>query len=203
MAQIYGSFVLHNHNFRLSLCYNLLATILIWAFLTIDVYFLFLCLSLSECSCLMISQKREHYFKSNSSCKSKGNVYILKLKFYLKSRSATYFFKTVLNKASVWSMMQLMYWLTCINVHSVIPDRKKKALLIFAFTVFLAVSLHSSRIDFIMFNPLSANPMKWSNTLKLFVGKLLTNCLSVFDHFVKFALKGLVFLTNRCKTYDK
>ena len=36
-------------------------------------------------------------------------------------------------------------------------------------------------------NPLSANPTKWSNTLKQFVG----NCLSVFDHFEKLALKGL------------
>ena len=38
---------------------------------------------------------------------------------------------------------------------------------------------------------LSANPTKWSNTLKQFVGKLPTNCLSVFDHFVGLALKGL------------
>ena len=43
------------------------------------------------------------------------------------------------------------------------------------------------------FNLLSANPTKWSNTLKQFVGKLPTNCLSVFDHFVKLALKGLSF----------
>ena len=42
-----------------------------------------------------------------------------------------------------------------------------------------------------LFNPLSANPTKWSNTLKQFVGKLPTNYLSVFDHFVKLALKGL------------
>ena len=40
-------------------------------------------------------------------------------------------------------------------------------------------------------NPLSANIIKWSNTLKQFVGKLPTNCLSVFDHFVGLALKGL------------
>ena len=40
-------------------------------------------------------------------------------------------------------------------------------------------------------NPLSANPTKWSNTLKQFVGKLPTNCLSVSDHFVGLALKGL------------
>ena len=35
-------------------------------------------------------------------------------------------------------------------------------------------------------NPLSANPTKWSNTFKQFVGNL-----SVFDHFVGLALKGL------------
>ena len=40
-------------------------------------------------------------------------------------------------------------------------------------------------------NALSANPIKWSNTLKQFVGKFPTNCLSVFDHFVILALKGL------------
>ena len=40
-------------------------------------------------------------------------------------------------------------------------------------------------------NPLSANPTKWLNTLKQFVGKLPTNCLSVFDHFLGLALKGL------------
>ena len=34
------------------------------------------------------------------------------------------------------------------------------------------------------FNPLSANPIKWSNTLKQFIGNLPTNCLSVFDHFI-------------------
>ena len=37
------------------------------------------------------------------------------------------------------------------------------------------------------FNPFSANPTKWSNTLKQFVGNWTTNCLSVFDHFVKLA----------------
>ena len=34
-------------------------------------------------------------------------------------------------------------------------------------------------------NPLSVNATKWSNTLKQFVGNLPTNCLSVFDYFVK------------------
>ena len=46
-------------------------------------------------------------------------------------------------------------------------------------------------------NPLSANPIKWSNTLKQFLGNLPTNCLSVFDHFVKLALKGLKTLIHR------
>ena len=50
----------------------------------------------------------------------------------------------------------------------------------------------------IRFNPLSANPTKWSNTLKQFVGNLPTNCLSVFDHFVKLALKGLKELRMWC-----
>ena len=46
-------------------------------------------------------------------------------------------------------------------------------------------------------NPLSANPTKWSNTLKQFVGKLPTNCLSVFDHFVKLTLNP--FMQNVVK----
>ena len=41
-------------------------------------------------------------------------------------------------------------------------------------------------------NPLSAKFIKWSNTLKQFFGKLPTICLSVFDHFLGFALKGLI-----------
>ena len=40
-------------------------------------------------------------------------------------------------------------------------------------------------------NPLSANITKWSNTLKQFIGKFPMNFLSVFDHFVGLALKGL------------
>ena len=41
------------------------------------------------------------------------------------------------------------------------------------------------------FNPFSANPTKWSNTLKQFVGKLATDCLRVFHYFVKLDLKEL------------
>ena len=43
-------------------------------------------------------------------------------------------------------------------------------------------------------NPLSANPTKWPNTLKQFVGNLPTNCLSMFGHFAGLALKGLKLL---------
>ena len=54
------------------------------------------------------------------------------------------------------------------------------------------------------FNPLSANITKWSNTLKQVVGKLPTNCLSVFDHFVGLALKELnLSLTSSPKSHFK
>ena len=41
------------------------------------------------------------------------------------------------------------------------------------------------------FSSLSANPTKWSNTLKQFVGNWPASCLSVFDQFVGLALKEL------------
>ena len=41
-------------------------------------------------------------------------------------------------------------------------------------------------------NPLSANPEKWSNTLKQIVANLPMICLSVFDHFMNLALTGLI-----------
>ena len=46
-------------------------------------------------------------------------------------------------------------------------------------------------------NPLSANPTKWPNTLKEIVGKLPTNCLSVFGHFVNLAFKGLNYYNKK------
>ena len=48
-------------------------------------------------------------------------------------------------------------------------------------------------------NPLNIKPPKWSNTLKQFVGKLPENCLSVFDHFVGLALKGLICCSDIIK----
>ena len=41
------------------------------------------------------------------------------------------------------------------------------------------------------FKLLSTNFTKWPNTLKQFVGNFSTNCLSVFDHFLKLVVKGL------------
>ena len=43
----------------------------------------------------------------------------------------------------------------------------------------------------LIFEPLSANSTKWSNTLKQFVGKLPTICFSAFDYFVGPEIKGL------------
>ena len=45
-------------------------------------------------------------------------------------------------------------------------------------------------------NPSNANTTKWSYTLKQFVGNLLENCFSMFDHFVKLVLKGLILATH-------
>ena len=47
-------------------------------------------------------------------------------------------------------------------------------------------------------NLLSANPTKWSNTLKQFVDNLPTNCLSVFDHFVGLAPKRFMLSIAKC-----
>ena len=56
--------------------------------------------------------------------------------------------------------------------------------------------------EFLDLNPLSANPTKWSSTLKQFVGNFPTNCLRVFDHFLELALKGLMILAL-CQRTDK
>ena len=44
--------------------------------------------------------------------------------------------------------------------------------------------------------PLSTKPTKWSDTLKQFVGKFPMNCLGVFEHFVRLALKGLTHFSS-------
>ena len=62
--------------------------------------------------------------------------------------------------------------------------------------------LNESLTKLLSVNPLSDNPTKWSNTLKQFVGKLPTNFLSVFDHFVKLVLKGLNLIQQRVKKHS-
>ena len=44
----------------------------------------------------------------------------------------------------------------------------------------------------LLFNLLSTNPTKWSNTLKQLIRSLPTNCFTVSDHFVGLAFKGLM-----------
>ena len=52
--------------------------------------------------------------------------------------------------------------------------------------------LNGGKINSLSANPTNTNTqIKWSNTLKQFVGSLPTNCLNVFDHFMGLALKGL------------
>ena len=62
---------------------------------------------------------------------------------------------------------------------------------------FLKSILNSYRSQFD--NLLSANPTKWSNTLKQFAdeSKLPTNCLGVFDHFMGLVIKGLISTANQ------
>ena len=58
----------------------------------------------------------------------------------------------------------------------------------FSFPSFFGIS---GLVVFLVLSPLSANFPKWSSKLKQFLGKLPTNCLSAFHHFVRLALKGL------------
>ena len=51
----------------------------------------------------------------------------------------------------------------------------------------------SNEHDFSL-NPLSANPHKMVKLTQKFVGNLLTNCLSVFNHFVGFAHERLSYI---------
>ena len=76
---------------------------------------------------------------------------------------------------------------------SVLCPESYTKITIFFFQHFFSIYEHIQRYlqIFFTFNSLSANPTKWSNTLKQFVGNFPTNCLSVVDDFVILALKGL------------
>ena len=82
-------------------------------------------------------------------------------------------------ESDIIQIIQIVRW--CLEVHfQYIPKRSSD---------FFTTTQKSLKL--LILNPLGANPTKWSNTLKEFVGKLPTNCLSVFDHFVGLALIGL------------
>ena len=53
-------------------------------------------------------------------------------------------------------------------------------------------SFTGQAFDVSLFNPLSANPTKWSNTQTV-RRQQLPNCLSVSDHFVALAFKGRIY----------
>ena len=65
-------------------------------------------------------------------------------------------------------------------------------IIIFEIVARVIKSFLSCKIVSSFFNPLSANPTKWSNTLKQL---LPTNCLSVFEHFLGLALNYSISLT--------
>ena len=54
-----------------------------------------------------------------------------------------------------------------------------------------------------IFNPLSIDHTEWSNTLKQFVGSLLTKCLGVLTNLWGMALKGLRFSNLVVKEQNK
>ena len=74
-----------------------------------------------------------------------------------------------------------MNWVTLLNVSIILIQK----------STFLKIHVRNVQKINNEFNPLNSNRTKWSNILKQFVGKLPTNYLSVFVHFVKLALKGL------------
>ena len=68
------------------------------------------------------------------------------------------------------------------------------------FYYFLNVMSKCHWLAFGVFNPLSANPHKMVKHSQAIRRLLPTNCLSVFDHFVGLASKGLMLTLNRFNT---
>ena len=103
------------------------------------------------------------------------NRYFLSLDIRLKSFKGKY----TMDKLSKWC--QYFQWKKQVS-HKHLENRTNEK---------MRVGKSFFQVHYCFFrNPLSPNFTKWSNTLKQFVGKLWTNCLSVFDHFVGLALKG-------------
>ena len=94
----------------------------------------------------------------------------------------------VLNKESFLVTIDIEKAFDSVNHHFLIPILEKIG---FGtdFIEWIKVLLNNQQSCVI--NPLNANPEKWSNTLKQIVGNLPTIRLSVFDHFMNLARKGL------------
>ena len=101
-------------------------------------------------------------------------------------------------KVTSLTLLQNLY-VACVKhgvfIYRVLKELLKKLIYMHMGTLMIYVVFLSVENFFsIKPNPLSANPTKWSNTVKQFVGNLPTNCLNVFDHFVILGLKGLIIV---------
>ena len=98
--------------------------------------------------------------------------------------------KKLPQKAPSWMPGKILNTLPCI-IKIMLKIRKQHLFPIY----FIFIKLYR-KYFLIPNNPSSANPTKWSNTVKQFVGCCRRIVLSVFDHFLGLALKEL-------KVYEK
>ena len=78
-------------------------------------------------------------------------------------------------------------WNLAFKYRAHINTKRNEIIMKFCYTLFSGI---------LFINTLSANPIKWSNTLKQLVENLPTNSLSVFDYFMWLALKRLTHLLS-------
>ena len=108
--------------------------------------------------------------------------------------------QNVLESSHTWTKVAIWYYVSlyqsCMVSNIQYPwvafsssSRFSQSFVMSMFSLFINYQITFQTISTI--KPLSAKPTKWSYTLKQFVGKFPTNCLSLFDHFVGLALKGL------------
>ena len=96
----------------------------------------------------------------------------------------------VINKVNISNSMQII-----LTKFAVTVARRPLTYFIFKISIFeeflISAGSMVQTFDTKYLNPLSANFTKCSNKMVKFGSKLQKNCLSVFDHFVGLALKGL------------
>ena len=138
--------------------------------------------------------ERQKLFVADFTKKKENVLSIILTHLYLPSYSGTllnYYFQVMgITEHILSSLKKTKYCKTVIRFRSSRPEVFCEKVALKSFAKFTGKHLGQS----LFFNPLSANPTKWPNTLKQFVRNFPTNCLSVFDHFVKLALKGLIKL---------